>query len=155
MQQALLKSTVIREVRAIYTAAPNIDPHAATFNDPQVIASHVRGLFDLDRDPQENLIAVYLTSRNQAIHIERISRGSITGAVAHPVDVARGALLNTAAAVIVLHNHPSGNPSPSAEDLVFTRKLAEALRLFDIQLHDHIVTASPDRYYSMRERGQL
>jgi len=69
-------------------------------------------------------------------------------------DVIRHALEENATAVVLYHNHPSGDPSPSAEDLMFTRKMAESLRLCDIDLADHIVIGA-NRFYSMRQRGQI
>lgn len=103
---------------------------------------------------QEHLVAVLLNSREQILRVETVYVGTINTALVSTRDVARLALEHGAASVVLSHNHPSGDPSPSAEDLMFTRKMKEALQTLDIELSDHIVT-SRHRYYSMNERGQL
>lgn len=103
---------------------------------------------------QEHLSAVYLDSRRRILKVETVFIGTINHAAVSTRDVARIALEQNATAVILSHNHPSGDPSPSADDLMFTRKMSESLRLLDIELADHIIT-SPHRFYSMSQRGQM
>jgi len=103
---------------------------------------------------QERLGAIALDSRRRILSQREIYIGTVNHASVSTRDVIRFALDQNAASVVLFHNHPSGDPSPSAEDLMFTRKISESLRLCDIELADHIVTGSM-RYYSMRERGQL
>ena len=103
---------------------------------------------------QERLGAAFLDSRNRILRQREIYVGTINHATVSTRDVIRYALDENATAVVLYHNHPSGDPSPSAEDLMFTRKMAESLRLCDIDLADHIVIGA-NRYYSMRQRGQI
>lgn len=103
---------------------------------------------------QERLGAAFLDSRQRILRQREIYIGTISHAAVSTRDVIRFALQDNATAVVLYHNHPSGDPSPSAEDLMFTRKVAESLRLCDIDLADHIVVGA-HRFYSMRQKGQL
>lgn len=103
---------------------------------------------------QERLGAAFLDSRRRILKQREIYIGTINHAAVSTRDVVRVALEENACAVVLYHNHPSGDPSPSAEDLMFTRKMEESLRLCDIELADHIVIGA-HRYYSMREKGVI
>ena len=103
---------------------------------------------------QEKLGAAFLDSRQRILRQREIFVGTINHAAVSTRDVLRYALEENACAIVLYHNHPSGDPSPSAEDLMFTRKMIESLRLCDIELADHIVVGA-HRFYSMRQRGQI
>lgn len=83
-----------------------------------------------------------------------ITRGILDSSLVHPREVFRAAIAEAAAGVIVVHNHPSGNPTPSADDRAVTRQLSEAGKLLDIPLYDHVVVGG-DRYFSFAEAGLL
>ena len=91
--------------------------------------------------PQEVFAALFLDTRHRALAFEELFRGTVDGAEVHPREVARRALAHNAAAVIVGHNHPSGNPEPSAADRAVTTRLKQALALVDVRLLDHFVVA--------------
>jgi DNA repair protein RadC len=103
---------------------------------------------------QERLGAAFLDSRHRVLRQREIYVGTINHAAVSTRDVVRCALEENACAVVLYHNHPSGDPSPSAEDLMFTRKMSESLKLCDIDLADHVVVGA-HRYYSMREKGLI
>ena len=91
--------------------------------------------------PQEVFAALFLDTRHRALAFEELFRGTVDGAEVHPREVARRALAHNAAAVIVGHNHPSGNPEPSAADRAVTARLKQALALVDVRLLDHFIVA--------------
>ncbi len=95
----------------------------------------------LRHHPHEVFAALFLDTRHRALAFEELFRGTVDGAEVHPREVARRALAHNAAAVIVGHNHPSGNPEPSAADRAVTTRLKQALALIDIRLLDHFVVA--------------
>lgn len=95
----------------------------------------------LRHQPQEVFAALFLDTRHRALAFEELFRGTIDGAEVHPREIARRALAHNAAAVIVGHNHPSGNPEPSAADRAVTARLKQALALVDVRLLDHFVVA--------------
>jgi len=103
---------------------------------------------------QERLGAIYLDSHSRIIREREIYVGTLTSAIVSPRDVLRFALEENAAGTIVFHNHPSGDPSPSAEDLLFTRKLVEAGTVMGVDVLDHVIVGG-NRYASLRERGHL
>ena len=108
-------------------------------SDPQAagryFAQRLRGF------PHEVFAAMFLDTRHRVIAFEELFRGTLDGAEVHPREVVRRALALNAAAVIVGHNHPSGNPEPSAADRAVTARLKQALALVDIRLLDHFVIA--------------
>ena len=89
--------------------------------------------------PHEVFAALFLDTRHRALAFEELFRGTVDGAEVHPREVVRRALAHNAAAVIVGHNHPSGNPEPSAADRAVTAQLKQSLALVDIRLLDHVV----------------
>lgn len=95
----------------------------------------------LRHQPHEIFAVLFLDTRHRALAFEELFRGSVDGAEVHPREVARRALAHNAAAVIVGHNHPSGNPEPSAADRAVTARLKQALALVDVRLLDHFVIA--------------
>lgn len=101
---------------------------------------------------KENFIALYLDSRNKLIHKETVSLGTLNANLVHPREVFEPAIRNLAAQVIVSHNHPSGNPEPSKEDLEITKKLVEAGEILGIRVIDHIIV-SKTGFLSLKEKG--
>jgi DNA repair protein RadC len=81
-----------------------------------------------------------------------VSEGTLSASLVHPREVFRPALLEPAVSIILLHNHPSGDPSPSREDIKLTRQLVEGARLLDLRIHDHVVIGQ-GRYVSLAQRG--
>jgi DNA repair protein RadC len=93
-----------------------------------------------------------LDAQNGLLRDVIVSVGTLSTALVHPREVFRPALLEPTASLILLHNHPSGDPTPSREDVRLTRQLVESARLLDLRLHDHVVIGQ-GRYVSMAERG--
>ncbi len=108
---------------------------------------------------QESLRVLLLDAKLRLIRSEEIMRGSVSECMAHPREIFRHAIIQSAYAVVVLHNHPSGDPAPSAADIRITRSLREAAQLLQINLIDHVILGSPDGgrvpYYSFKEAGHL
>jgi DNA repair protein RadC len=108
---------------------------------------------------KESLRVILLNTRYRSLGFEEISIGSVNESIAHPRDVFRPALIASAYAVIVVHNHPSGDASPSQTDHSLTRRLAEAAELLQIKLLDHIIIGAPTErspgYFSFKEAGVL
>ena len=108
---------------------------------------------------KESLRVILLDTRYRLIETQEISLGSVNESIAHPREVFRPALLASAYAIIVVHNHPSGDPTPSSTDHNLTRRLAEAAELLQIKLLDHVIIGSPadgrSPYFSFKEAGVL
>ena len=107
------------------------------------------------RDLMHEVFAVLvLDTQNAVIATVELSHGTLNASLVHPREVFKAAVDHVGAAVLVVHNHPSGNPEPSGEDIAITRQLAEAGRILGIPLHDHIIVAG-NGYVSLAERGLL
>lgn len=105
----------------------------------------------LDR---EQLRCIYLNARHNVVGWEIISQGTLTASLAHPREIFKGAILASAAGVIICHNHPSGDPSPSEEDVRLTRRIAQAGQILGIELLDHVVIAEQGSF-SFKTSGQI
>jgi DNA repair protein RadC len=114
---------------------------------------------EMRRLRKESLRVILLDTRYHLIRVEEVSIGSVNESIAHPRDIFRPALVSSAYAVIVVHNHPSGDASPSQTDHSLTRRLAEAAELLQIKLLDHIIIGAPAEgspgYFSFKEAGVL
>jgi len=116
------------------------------------VAGHYAPLM---RDLRKEVFKVILLNRaNRLIKDVTISEGTLEASIVHPRDVFREALLEPAAGIILVHNHPSGNPSPSEEDLRITKQLIEAGRLLGIKVYDHIILAG-ESYRSLADEGLI
>jgi len=111
-------------------------------------------LSDLRKKKKEYFIALYLNARNQLIHRDTVSVGTLTAALVHPREVMQPAISHFASSVIVAHNHPSNNPEPSREDIILTENLVRAGKILDITLLDHIIITERD-YFSFKQKGMI
>ncbi|MCU9592871.1 DNA repair protein RadC [Caldibacillus thermolactis] len=103
---------------------------------------------------QEHFVCLYLNTKNQVIHKQTIFIGSLNASIVHPREVFREAFRRSAASIICLHNHPSGDPTPSREDIEVTRRLKECGRMIGIEILDHIIIGDK-KYVSLKEKGYL
>lgn len=103
---------------------------------------------------QEHFYALYLDSKGHLIQKQCLFVGSLNASLVHPREVFKHAVTHSAAAIIVVHNHPSGDPTPSLSDLNVTKVLAEAGRMMDISILDHIIIGK-GRYHSFKEAKQM
>ncbi|QCJ43621.1 JAB domain-containing protein [Bacillus sp. S3] len=103
---------------------------------------------------QEHFVCLYLNTKNQVIHKQTVFIGSLNASIVHPREVFREALKRSAASVIALHNHPSGDPSPSREDIEVTKRLVECGKIIGIELLDHLIIGE-NKFVSLKEKGYL
>lgn len=103
---------------------------------------------------REVLMVIYLNGRNQIIKMEEVFEGTLSTSAVYPREVVKRALDNEAAALVFVHNHPSGNPNPSKEDLTITNKLKEASQSIDVVVHDHLIIAG-NEVYSFTDHGLI
>ncbi len=115
---------------------------------------------DLRQSAQEAFIVIDLNAKNNVIDKRLVTLGLLDASLVHPREVFRGAIVNNAAAVVVVHNHPSGDPTPSAEDVRITRQLVDAGRILSVRVLDHVVIGRADAtspgspaFMSLRESG--
>jgi DNA repair protein RadC len=103
---------------------------------------------------QEEFVVVLLDRKQRVLRVVDVSRGTLDSSIVHPREVFRDAIREAASSVIAVHNHPSGDPTPSEEDIYLTRRLAAAAELLGLQLLDHVIVTRVD-YHSFRDAGLL
>ena len=105
---------------------------------------------------REQFCVVLLNARNEIIGLNIVATGTVTSAHVHASEVLKPAILANSCALILAHNHPSGDPTPSSEDIALTKALIRAARLMSIQIHEHIIVSmTDDRYYSFADHGLI
>jgi len=130
--------------------ATNVAEPKPSINSPEDIAQLV--MYEMSALDREELWVMLLDSRNQVLKIDRLYKGTLDSCTVKVGEIFRSAIVEGAASIIVLHNHPSGDPEPSVDDIKLTRAIREAGRLVDIELLDHMVIAG-GRFVSFKARG--
>ena len=118
-------------------------------NSSKAVADYLQKSIGLEK--KEHFVMLSLDSRNNLIKISKISVGSLNASVVHPREVFKEAIQSLAAQIIIAHNHPSGDPEASPEDIALTRRLGEAARIIGIELLDHVIVTG-NGYTSLREQ---
>jgi len=141
----LYTTRLVRETEFTY-------PDRIQVSEPSDVAAILRDYFR-DKDTEEFLI-VLLDTANTVTGLSQISVGGLSSSVVEPRQIFKTAILANAAAIIPAHNHPSGNPEPSREDIRITRQLHEAGQIMGIPVHDHLIITESS-YTSLAERGVI
>lgn len=142
----------LRELEIRYRTRDEL-PVPASIETPAAAAKVVADLLELEVVEVFGILC--LNTRHAILCSHVVSRGALDATVVHPREVFRASILAGAAAVILYHNHPSGDPTPSRDDASLTRRLVTAGDLVGITVIDHVVTGSHGRYYSFREAGRM
>lgn len=127
-------------------------PKKITLNSSKAVANYLQ--MSIGRKKKEYFIMLSIDARNNLIKISNISIGSLNGSIVHPREVFKEAIQLSAAQILIAHNHPSGSPEASPEDVALTRRLEEAARIIDIELLDHIIVTK-DSYFSLKEQNLI
>jgi DNA repair protein RadC len=122
-------------------------------SSPDAANSAIQTILGLNNATVEKFGFLALDIKNKIIGIHIVSVGSINSSIVHPREVFKAAILNNAARIIIFHNHPSGDPTPSPEDINVTKRICEAGEIIGIELIDHIIVG--DTYYSLKEHGRF
>lgn len=133
--------------RRVHSLAPSQKPVIRTPDDVAALL-----MPRLRYETKEFFMAILLSTKNHVLKTPVISVGSLNASVVHPRELFREAIQASAASIILVHNHPSGDPAPSPEDVELTRRLLEAGRLMDMAVLDHVVIGD-GRFVSMKEKG--
>jgi DNA repair protein RadC len=118
--------------------------------DAAIVAAEIIG--DEDR---EVFLVMCLNTKNRIVAVHRCHVGSLAASIVHPREVFKSAILNNAMSIIVSHQHPSGDTTPSREDIEVTRRLIEAGKVLGIEVLDHLIVNAHAEYTSLKEKGYL
>lgn len=121
---------------------------------PDKVAQIARDYLENKSDGKEHFCCLHLNAKKKVTHVDHVSMGNLTTSLVHPREVFRPAIANGASAVVFFHNHPSGDPSPSQEDIDITERLEEAAELLEITALDHVILGE-DSHTSLREQGLM
>lgn len=145
-----------KQIKAVYETL-TIKEEITNYISPNERFTSPNQIFEifkfLNYETKEYFFTLHLDGKNRIICIDMVSVGSLNQSIVHPREVFKTALLSSAAAIILLHQHPSGDPTPSREDIEITRRLKEAGELLGIRVLDHIIIG--DTFMSFVERGVL
>lgn len=108
----------------------------------------------LEAEPVEVFVILCLSTKHQVIAYHEVSRGVLDATLVHPREVFKAVLVSNSAALVLAHNHPSGDPDPTSDDAVLTRRLVQAGELLGVDVLDHVILGH-ETYYSFKEHGRL
>ncbi|MFZ3076424.1 MAG: DNA repair protein RadC, partial [Psychrobacter glacincola] len=135
--------------KRVSAMAPEIRPVIRSPKDISILL--MEEMRHLDR---EQFRTVLLNTKNQVLETEVVSVGSLNSSIVHPREVFKNPIKKSAAALILVHNHPSGDPTPSREDIEVTKRLTEAGKILGIDILDHIIIGD-NRYSSLKEKDLI
>lgn len=140
----------LRQIKAVYETVGNYG------NEKSITSSNdIHEIFKfLENETKEHFYCVHLDTKNKTLAVDLVSMGSLSTSIVHPREVFKAALLSSAARVVLVHNHPSGNTIPSAEDHATTKRLKNAGELLGIEVLDHIIIGN-DSFFSFLDTGNL
>lgn len=146
----------LKTIKAVYETM-TVNDTITDYLKPNTRYTSATQVFDtfafLRHETKEYFISLHLDGKNRVVCVDMVSTGSLNQSIVHPRELFKTALLSSAAAVLLIHNHPTGDPTPSTEDLTITRRLMDAGDMIGIKVLDHIVIG--DSYYSFAERGHI
>lgn len=147
-----MKFNIVNEIKLSYSRKGNCERSISSSRD---VVEIFRAHFDADEmDYRESFFALYLNHANKVLGIKKVSECGISSTVVDVRIVMQAALLCNATAVIVAHNHPSGNLKPSSADMQMTSQIKEAGKILNISLLDHVILTS-DSYFSFADEGLM
>ncbi|WP_159721992.1 RadC family protein [Enterococcus sp. CSURQ0835] len=146
VKAAELKAALEFGRRVTIAKQPKLGQVHSSFGVGQTLMEHLRGL------QQEHLVALFLNTKNEVILQKTIFIGSLNQSIAHPREIFKEAVRISAARIVLGHNHPSGNPLPSKNDLVFTKRIRDCGEMMGIEVLDHVIVGE-EKYFSLREEN--
>ena len=141
----------VRELRLVYSSGTPAGP-PPQMGRPADAAALLRERLELE--PVEVCLVLLLSTKHHVIGVHELSRGTLDTTLVHPREVFKTAILGNAAGVIVAHNHPSGDPTPSPDDVMICTRLRHAAEILGIDLLDFVIIGDGGRYYSFKEAAR-
>jgi len=135
---------LVKESSKIYEVESKI-------SSPTDVKNYIEQVFKLSSQAEEVMVMLVLDIKNNVIGAFEVSRGSLNASIVHPREVFKRALLLNGASIILAHNHPSGDPTPSMEDISTTERLVEGGKVLGIEVLDHLIIGNNDSYKSFKE----
>ena len=147
------KLTESKRVELEKEVSMNCPDLVSIIRSPEDVAAVGKGFMRIHENPEEYMYMICMNTKNRIIGVFEISHGTVSSSIVGTREIFQKALLANAVSIILIHNHPSGDPTPSREDIEVTRRISEAGKIIGIDVLDHIVIG--DRYVSLKERGDM
>lgn len=146
------KRTALVRVQMVKERTVTYETPGDVINGPMALAAAAREILgDLDR---EGFVVLHLNTKHRIVSMELVAIGTVNATLVHPREVFKGAILANATRIALAHNHPSGDKTPSPEDVALTRQLCQAGTLLGIEVVDHVILGD-DSYISMRDMPMM
>lgn len=149
-EASIFRLKLVKEETIEYKEALN-----AKIVSPEVVHRIAIDTLEMHLEPAESFWTITLDTKNKITGLFEVSRGTLNASIVHPRDVFQRAILQNANSIILLHNHPSGNPTASKEDIDITRRLINSGDILGIKILDHIIVGNEDNYISFKAEGLL
>lgn len=143
---SLLSLKIIKEKEERYDLKQKV-------TSPEVAHEVAIKVLEMHERPEEIMALITLDTKNKITGVFVVSTGTINASLVHPREIFKRAMLQNAASIILMHNHPSGDPDPSVEDIEITRRLVEAGNIIGISILDHVIIGDEYNFYSMAENS--
>jgi DNA repair protein RadC len=153
MEDFIMTRINVYSLRLVKESAGNYDIQSPV-SSPEAVYKAACDILELHEQPNEVFAILCLNTKNKIAGAHVISQGSLSSSIVHPREIFKAAILNNAASILLLHNHPSGDPTPSREDIETTKRVKEAGAILGIKVLDHIVVGD-GRYISLSEQGMF
>lgn len=147
------KLTETKRVTLEKEVSMNCPDLVSVIRSPEDATTIGKGFMHIHENPEEYMYMICMNTKNRVIGVFEISHGSVNSSIVSPREIFQKALLANAVSIIVMHNHPSGDPKPSPEDIEVTKRIVEAGKIIGVQVLDHIIVG--DQYVSLKEKGYL
>ena len=144
----------ISKVKLVRESSHRYDIASKRMSSPEAAAEAINAALDLQNEAQEVLGTLFLDTKNNITGVMEVTRGTLSASLSHPREIFKGAILHNAASIILFHNHPSGDVTPSREDLMITERIVKCGQILDIPLLDHIIIGY-NNHYSLKEHDQI
>ncbi len=145
----------LKTFRVQFVAEPAFYPTGSPYRASQDVDRIARSIYGTLDSDKEHFLLLAMNNKNRVNGFKVVSTGSLTASLVHPREVWRAALQLCAAAMVFVHNHPSGDPAPSQEDQEITRRIKETGDLLGIRVLDHVALGDNERFFSFSDRGLL
>lgn len=142
------------KLQLVKDTSARYDFKSRKISSPESAVHIIKEVFEMDAQCEEIMVLIALNTKNNIVGCFEVSRGSLNSSIVHPREIFKRAIAINAASIILGHNHPSGDPAPSGEDINTTNRIKECGKILGIDVLDHVIIGE-NSYVSLKERGVL
>ena len=150
-----MKQVNVYTIKMVKESGKRYDLDHKKIREPKDVANVIQTVLDLNSEAVEKFGILTVNTKHEVAGVHVISMGSLSASIVHPREVFKPAILNNSSGIVLFHNHPSGDPTPSKEDIAITKRLIEAGKLLGINVLDHIIVGQDEIYNSFRETTDI